>query len=151
MWIERNVGKATAIRPSVSAVIRDRGGHVLLGRRADSREWGLPGGNVEIGECVADAIRREVREETGLDVAVMRLVGVYSDPAWQVVRYPDGRVVHYVTTCFECRVTGGTLATSPETLELGYFDPAALPDDTVPQHRQRIADAVDGYGGPFIR
>ena len=105
---------------------------------------------MEIGEAVADAIRREVREETGLEVAVVRLVGVYSDPAWQVVRYPDGRVVHYVTTCFECRATGGTLATSPETLALGYFDPAALPEDTVPQHRLRIADAVRGYGGPFI-
>ncbi len=151
MRIERDVSKATAIRPSVSAVIRDRRGYVLLGRRADSREWGLPGGNVEIGESVADAIRREAREETGLDVAVMRLVGVYSDPAWQVVRYPDGRVVHYVNTCFECRVTGGDLATSPETLELAYFNPAALPEDTVPQHRQRIADAVDGYGGAFIR
>ena len=151
MWIERDVSKATAIRPSVSAVIRDRRGYVLLGRRADSREWGLPGGNVEIGEPVTDAIRREVGEETGLQVAVTRLVGVYSDPAWQVVRYPDGRVVHYVTTCFECRATGGVLTTSPETLELSFFDPAVLPEDTVPQHRQRIADAVDGYGGPFIR
>ncbi len=151
MWIERDISKATAIRPSVSAVIRDGRGHVLLGRRADSREWGLPGGNVEIGESVVDAIRREVREETGLEVAAVRLVGVYSDPAWQVVRYPDGRVVHYVTSLFECRATGGALATSPETLELGYFDPSALPDDTVPQHRMRIEDAVNGYGGPFFR
>ncbi len=151
MWIERDISKATAIRPSVSAVIRDGRGHVLLGRRADSREWGLPGGNVEIGESVADAIRREVREETGLEVTLVGLVGVYSDPAWQVVRYPDGRVVHYVTSLFECRATGGALATSPETLELGYFDPAALPEDTVPQHRMRIADAVNGYGGPFVR
>ncbi len=151
MWIERDISKATAIRPSVSAVIRDERGHVLLGRRADSREWGLPGGNVEIGEDVTRAIRREVREETGLEVTLMRLVGVYSDPAWQVVRYPDGRVVHYVTSLFECRVTGGALATSPETLDLAYFDPAALPEDTVPQHRMRIADAVTGYGGPFVR
>ena len=151
MWIERDISKATAIRPSVSAVMRDGRGHVLLGRRADSREWGLPSGNVEIGESVVDAIRREVREETGLEAAVVRLVGVYSDPAWQVVRYPDGRVVHYVTSLFECRATGGALATSPETLELGYFDPSALPEDTVPQHRMRIEDAVNGYGGPFFR
>lgn len=151
MWIERDIQKATAIRPSVSAVIRDAQGRVLLGRRADSREWGLPGGNVEIGESVTQAIQREVREETGLEVAVLRLVGVYSDPAWQVVRYADGRVVHYVTSCFECRATGGALATSPETLELGSFDPSALPEDTVPQHRMRIADAVKGSGGPFIR
>ena len=151
MWIERDISKVTAIRPSVSAVIRDGRGHVLLGRRADSREWGLPGGSVEIGESVAQAIRREVREETGLEVAVTRLVGVYSDPAWQVVRYPDGHVIHYVTSLFECRATTGVLATSPETLELGYFDPSTLPEDTVPQHRMRIADAVSGRGGPFIR
>ena len=151
MWIERDVSKATAIRPSVSAVVRDGRGRILLGRRADSGEWGLPGGNVEIGESVAEAIRREVREETGLEVDVVRLVGVYSDPAWQVVRYPDGRVVHYVTSLFECRAGGGALATSAETLELGYFDPLALPADMVPQHRMRIADAVNGQGGPFIR
>jgi len=150
MWLERDISKATAIRPSVSAVIRDRRGYVLLGRRADSGEWGLPAGNVEIGESVTDAIRREVREETGLEVAVMRLVGIYSDPAWQVVRYADGRVVHYVTSCFECRVTGGTMATSPETLEIAYHDPSALPEDMVPQHRLRIADAASSYGAPFI-
>lgn len=151
MRIERDISKATAIRPSVSAVIRNGEGHVLLGRRADSGEWGLPGGNVEIGESVVEALRREVHEETGLEVALVRLVGLYSDPAWQVVRYPDGRVVHYVNSCFECRATGGALATSPETLELGYFDAARLPEDTVPQHRARIADAVAACGGPFIR
>jgi ADP-ribose pyrophosphatase YjhB (NUDIX family) len=151
MWIERDITKATAIRPSVSAVIRDGRGRVLLGRRADNGQWGLPGGNVEIGESVTAAIVREAREETGLEVAVVRLVGVYSDPAWMVVRYPDGRVVHYVNTCFECRVTRGELATCSETTALAYFDPAALPEDTVPQHRLRIADAVSPSGGPFIR
>ncbi len=150
MWIERDISKAAAIRPSVSAVIRNGRGRVLLGRRADNGQWGLPGGNVEIGESVTEAILREVREETGLAVAVTRLVGVYSDPAWMVVRYPDGRVVHYVNTCFECRVTGGELATCSETTALEYFDPAVLPEDTVPQHRLRVADAVSSSGGPFI-
>ncbi len=65
----------------------------------------------------------------------MRLVGVYSDPELQVVRVPDGRVIHFINTCFECRIVGGQLQTCPETLELAYFEPAVLPPMLVHLHR----------------
>lgn len=142
MQIEPDVSKAKEIRPSVSAVILNERRELLLQRRSDNGQWGLPGGSVEIGESVTEAIRREVQEETGLLVEVVRLVGVYSNPKLQVVRYPDGRVVHFINTCFECRTLGGRLQTSPETLELAYFEPAALPPALVAPHRIRIADAL---------
>ena len=142
MLIEPDVSKAQQIRPSVSAVILNERHGVLLQRRSDNGQWGLPGGSVEIGESVTDAIRREVEEETGLLVEVVKLVGVYSDPKLQVVRYPDGRVVHFINTCFECRIVSGQLRTCPETLELAYFEPAALPQVLVPLHRIRITDAL---------
>ena len=107
MQIERDVSKATQIRPSVSAVILNERGELLLQRRSDNGQWGLPGGSVEIGESVMGATVREVWEETGLRVEVVRLIGVYSDPKLQVVRYPDGRVVHLINTCFEYRIVGG--------------------------------------------
>ena len=116
--LEPNYERALGIRPSVSAVIFDRRGRLLLQQRSDGGQWGLPGGSVEIGESVRDAVRREVQEETGLHVSVRRLVGVYSEPARQVVRYPDGNVWHYVNVCFECAVRGGVLATLDETLAL---------------------------------
>lgn len=149
--LEREPTRALGIRPTASAVIFDRRGRLLLQQRSDGGQWGLPGGSVEIGESVREAVQREVREETGLIVAVRRLVGVYSEPALQVVRYPDGNVWHYVSLCFECRVRGGTLRTCDETLALEYFSPRRLPPTLLANHRVRIRDASARRIAPFIR
>lgn len=149
--LERAWERARGVRPSVSAVIFDRRGRLLLQQRADGGQWGLPGGSVEVGESVRDAIRREVREETGLRVAVRRLVGVYSEPRWQVIRYPNGDVWHYVNVCFECALRGGRLAMCDETLALRYFAPGRLPRGLLANHRLRIRDACARRDAPFIR
>jgi len=73
--------------------------------------WAFPGGIVEYGETVENAAIREAKEETGLDVRIERLIGVYSDPK----RDPRG---HYVSVCFLCEPVGGTLKTSDETKEV---------------------------------
>ena len=149
--LEPNYERALGIRPSVSAVIFDRRRRLLLQQRSDGGQWGLPGGSVEIGESVRDAVRREVQEETGLIVSVRRLVGVYSEPARQVVRYPDGNVWHYITVCFECAVRGGALATSDETLALDYFPVRRLPLGLLSNHRIRVRDAGMRRVAPFVR
>jgi ADP-ribose pyrophosphatase YjhB (NUDIX family) len=148
---ETDVTRATQIRPGVAAVIHDGEGRILLQRRSDNGLWGLPGGSVEIGESVRDAILREVREETGLAVEVLRLVGVYSDPTIQIVRYPDGNVVHFISTLFACRILAGTLQTCDETLDLRFFDPTDLPEDLVPMHRIRIRDTTANTPAAFVR
>jgi 8-oxo-dGTP pyrophosphatase MutT (NUDIX family) len=149
--LEPDVERALGVRPAVSAVIRDRRGRLLLQQRSDGGQWGLPGGSVEIGESVRDALVREVREETGLAVAVGRLIGVYSAPDLQVVRYPDGNVWHYVSLCFECAVRGGTLTTCDETLALAWVPPGRLPPTLLPNHRIRIRDARARRRATFIR
>jgi len=144
----------TTIRLSVSAVVwsRSHGSALLLMQRSDNGNWGLPGGYVEIGESVTTAAAREVLEETGLRVELGRLVGVYSDPALQVVAYPDGRRVHVVNLCFEARPLGTSEPTTPEeTLATGYFEPDALPEPLVPIHAIRIRDALDGDRSTRIR
>ena len=143
--------QATAIRVSASAYVQDAEGKILLQRRSDNGRWGLPGGSVEIGETVAEAVMREVEEETGLRVEAGRLIGVYSDPGFQVVRYPDGNVVQYVSLFFECRIVDGTLRTCQESLELGFFNPADLPADVLVMHRIRIADALAGRPETVVR
>jgi len=148
---EPDYDKALGIRPSVSAVIFDRRGRLLLQQRSDGGQWGLPGGSVEIGESITAAAAREVLEETGLTVRVRRLIGVYSDPALQVVRYPDGNVWHYVSVCFECTVKGGELTTCDETLALDYFSLRRLPATLLPNHRIRIRDARARRAVAFIR
>ncbi len=76
--------------------------------------WAFPGGIVEYGETVENAAIREAKEETGLDIRIERLLGVYSDPK----RDPRG---HYVSVCFLCEPVGGTLKTSEETKEVKTF------------------------------
>ena len=149
--VERDVSRALAVRPSVSAIIFDRRGYLLLQQRTDGGQWGLPGGSVEIGESITAAVQREVNEETGLRVSTRRLIGVYSDPRLQVVRYPDGNVWHYVNVCFECAVRGGTLTTCDETLALRYFPPDRLPSPMYPNHRLRIRDARLRRAAAFVR
>jgi ADP-ribose pyrophosphatase YjhB (NUDIX family) len=140
-----------AVRVSASAAIFSERHQILLQQRSDGGQWGLPGGTVEIGECVRDTVVREVREETGLVVRPVRLVGVYSEPKLQVVRYPDGNVWHYVTLCFECRVVRGHLTTSDETLALAYFRVNQLPRKLLPHHRIRIRDAHARRTITFVR
>ena len=149
--IPEDASKATRLRAGVAAIIADARGRILLQRRSDNGRWGMPGGGLEIGESVAEAIVREVREETGLTVEIERLVGVYSDPKLQVVRYPGGDVVHYDSTVFACRIVAGTLQTCEETLDLRFFPPTELPDDLLPMHRIRIEDALARRSAAFVR
>jgi len=127
-------------RIGVFALIFDDEGRILLGHRRDVDWWNLPGGGMEVGETVDEALCREVREETGLDVEVGQLVGVYSKPQKQEV-----------VLAFRCRVIGGTLQPTEETRESRYFSPGALPTNTLPKHRQRVEDALLNSPGAIIR
>lgn len=148
------LGRTGTISLATSAVIlADEGGddgvRLLLTRRSDTGLWCLPGGVMEPGESVTEAIVREVHEETGLDVCVERLVGVYSDPDL-LATYADGVKQQPVVLCFECTVVRGSPRVSAETTEIGWFAPDALPE-IVEQHRQRIADALARSASAYIR
>lgn len=146
----------TTLRLSVSAVVwrGAAGGALLLMRRSDNGQWGLPGGYVERGESVAAAVAREVFEETGVRIRPGRLLGVYSDPQRQVIAYPDGARVQAVNLCFEARAEGRGEPTTPEeSLGVGWFAPDALPEPFVPIHRIRVEDALSPppEGGAHVR
>ena len=115
-------------------------GKVLLTQREDFEYWVLPGGGVEPGETVAQAARREAQEETGLEVELTRLVGLYYRPATP----PWGGHV----ALFAARPVGGELQPQPsEVANEAYFDAAAIPADHMPWMPRRIQDALDGVGG----
>ena len=138
-------------RVGADAVLFDDAGRILLQCRADFRKWGLPGGAIEVGETLAQAVLRELKEETGYDAEVVRLVGVYSNPSRTTVCYPSGDVVQYVSLTFECRIIGGTPRTNGESTEMRWFGADELPADMMDDHRQRARDAFAGRVAAFVR
>lgn len=134
-----------APRPSCHAVIRD-GGRVLLVKRGGPPfrgYWGLPGGAVELGETVATALVREVREETGLEVAA----GRFLDYVDAVSRDDAGRVrYHYVILFFCAELLGGSLAAASDAAEAVWFTPAQLAGLPLVPGAERIL-ALAGVAG----
>ena len=118
-----------------------RGDAILLARQNYGRQyWSLPGGVMEAGESVEQAAIREVKEETGLDIQLGRLVGVYSKPG------ENG-----LALTFEGRVTGGVLQADNEIAEVRYFPLANLPENIRQHLRQRVEDFQAGLPEALVR
>lgn len=142
--------KANSLVPAASVVVVNDQGLILLHRRTDNNQWALPGGTMEIGESITECARREVREETGLDVELLGIVGIYSDPH-HVFAYDDGEVRQEFSICFHARPLSGVLTVSDESHELRYFDARYI--DVLPMVesiRLRVTDYLR-YDKPAIR
>ncbi|MFI1257707.1 NUDIX hydrolase [Streptomyces netropsis] len=146
-----NAPVANSVVPSVTAVVRNERGHVLLIHKPDNGLWALPGGGHDVGESIADTVVREVREETGIAVVVGDIVGLYTDPQ-HVMAYDDGEVRQQFSICFRARPTGGTLRTSSESKEVRWVSPTDLEKlDIHPSMRLRIAHGLDeSRAAPYV-
>ncbi len=140
---ERRMDEINKWKLAVGVIVRNVRGDILLERRTDCGLWGLLGGRMDFGESARDTALREVREETGLQVSLERLVGVYSNPDRGLLSYPGGDIVHCVTIVFEASVGQETPACSEESLELRFFNPTELPRDTIPQAQQCLIDCLE--------
>lgn len=145
MFSRQIVTPKTEVRLGVGVVIWDREGRVLLERRSDCGWWGLVGGSLEVGESIQETALREAKEETGLDVRITGLIGVYSEPALRIVTYPDrADGVQLVDVVVEGIVNGGSLRCSEESLELRFFHRHELPETIVPPSQMPLDDAFVG-------
>ena len=145
------LGKEGKIRLGCSAAIFDEQGRILLTKRADNRQWCMPGGGMDSGESAAEACEREVWEETGLTVRVKRLVGVYSHPD-QLAVYADGNKAHIVALHFEVEVLSGEPGLSNETTDFGYFTLDEIETlEMFGRHKARIMDTLANQPEAFIR
>jgi ADP-ribose pyrophosphatase YjhB (NUDIX family) len=128
--------------PIAGCVVLHEDGIVLVRRGVEPRVgfWALPAGYVEADETVEDAARRETREECGLEVALLELLGVYSfvPPPPR----PSGIGLYYLA-----RATGGTLAPGDDATDAHIFPPAELPELAFSLHAQAIATWRKRYGG----
>ncbi len=134
---------ANSVVPSTTAVVTDSDGRILLIRRRDNNLWALPGGGMDLGESIEDTARREVREETGLDVEVTDLIGIYTNPH-HVMAYDDGEVRQQFSLCYTTRILGGELAIDDESTDIRWVKSAELAG--LPMHpsmRLRIEHYLD--------
>ncbi|QFU94073.1 NUDIX domain-containing protein [Amycolatopsis sp. YIM 10] len=147
-----NAPAANSVVPSVTVVIRDDAGRVLLIHKIDNDRWALPGGGHDAGERITDTAVREVREETGLDVEIVRLIGTYTDPR-HVMAYDDGEVRQQFSLCFEGRWTGGQpREDGTETKAVRWVEPSDLDGLNIhPSMRLRIDHGLDpSRTGPYL-
>lgn len=145
--LRRRVGHDLLLLPGVAAVIHDDVGRVLLVQRADDGLWGLPAGAVDPGECPAQAIVREVWEETGLRVRPERIIGVFGGAPMLRTTYPNGDQCEYTAIVFYCQHIDGTLAARDgEAVQFRYVAIDKLPDFGLRYPPEIFA----GGGGPAL-
>ncbi|GLW09620.1 putative MutT/NUDIX-like protein [Microtetraspora sp. NBRC 13810] len=134
----------------VSAVVVDDEGRILMQRRTDNGLWALPGGGMDLTESVPQAAVREVKEETGYDVEVTGMVGLYTD-ARHIIAYSDGEVRRQFNVCLTARVVGGALAVSDESTDVRWISPDEFEELSMHDtQRLRIGHFLDGTVSPYI-
>jgi ADP-ribose pyrophosphatase YjhB (NUDIX family) len=142
--------RANRVVPSVTAVIEDDAGRILLIHKTDNDLWALPGGGHDVGESIRDTVVREVKEETGFDVDVTGIVGTYTNPN-HVMAYDDGEVRQQFSICFSARLVGGERRTSSESKEVAWVEPDRIAElDMHPSMRLRIRHYLEHRDQPFI-
>jgi ADP-ribose pyrophosphatase YjhB (NUDIX family) len=134
-----------------AAALVEHDGALLLDRRVDPVGWALPAGSVEAQESVTDALRRELAEETRLQVESATLFGVFSDPS-RIVRYADGNTYRVITIAFLVDIVAAcTLRASAESAELRFVPKDELAAyDLIATHRPIIELYLSGATPPFI-
>ncbi len=106
--LRARVGTTLVLIPTVTALVFDDAGRVLLAQHASGEVWATPGGAIDPDEPPEDAVVREVFEETGLHVEPVALLGAFGGPEFRVT-YENGDEVAFVIAAYECRQIGGVL------------------------------------------
>lgn len=150
-FLRSKLGDALVVAAVAGAVVRDAEGRVLLQKRAGEGSWGLPGGWIAPGESAMSCAMRETLEETGWDVELTGLLGVYTAAETQTHTYPNGHRAQFISMVFEARALRRVGAADAETDALAFFAGDALPSPIHRPDRLPIADALSSAARPFLR
>lgn len=146
-WIRERVGHEPIFLNFATAFIFNETGQILLQKRGDKHAWGLPGGALELGESAEEAVRREVLEETGLQIHVDSLFGIYTR---YFDEYPNGDQAQPIAIFFLCSIVDGELSIdNDETLDLQFFEITDTPPLFNQQQRDAFADFLAKKHGVF--
>ncbi|MDE6124717.1 MAG: NUDIX hydrolase, partial [Eubacterium sp.] len=124
--IRKYIGHKPMLSAGVTVVVINDN-KILLNLRSDTGTWGIPGGSLELGECLDDAARRELKEETNLTAEQLKFLTVFSGQDFYF-KYPNGDELYSVIALYLAEhITGDLKITDGESFELKYFSKNSLP------------------------
>ena len=137
--LRKYVGHSPIMVTAVICIIYDKQKGFLLEKRADNGMWCLPGGAIELGETLDQALKREVKEETGLDIKNAKLIDVVASVH---MVYPNKDEVYYTDVLYETKDYFGELKHDEESTELKWFKPNEIPEEIIPTQIKYIKDFI---------
>ncbi|WP_328461704.1 NUDIX domain-containing protein [Actinoplanes sp. NBC_00393] len=145
--LRQHIGHAPLPLPSVTAIVLDDAGRVLLNQRSDDHRWSLLGGVLDPGEQPAAGAIREVYEETAVEIVVDRILAV---EASELRTMQNGDQVYWLEVCLACRAVGGEARVNDdESIDVAWFAPDAVPD-LGPRQKRYLELALDPTATPYF-
>jgi ADP-ribose pyrophosphatase YjhB (NUDIX family) len=132
---------------AVNAIIFTSPSCFILTRREDNNRWCLPGGIIEVGESVEEALKREVKEEIGVNCEIEKLVGIYSTNNIKETCITN---MSSIILAFRCNILEGIPNVSEEVAEIGLFTINNLPQDIIENQKIRIIHAINNSSKPYL-
>ena len=147
--LRSKIGHDCVILPGSAVIIRNESGRILMQQRKDPPgKWALPGGLMELGESAEETAKREIMEETGLELGDLTLLGVYSGKGY-LCQAANGDQWYVVTiTYIADSYEGAPRVNDDESISFEWIDPLCLPENTAKTHRIMIADYLSRFAHP---
>ncbi|KAB2371004.1 NUDIX hydrolase [Actinomadura montaniterrae] len=146
-----NAPKANSLVPAVNVVVENDKGEILMIRRTDNDNWALPGGAIDLGESVTQAAIRETKEETGIDVEITGLVGIYSDPKHVIHYTSNNEVRQEFSILLAGKPIAGHLRPSEESSEVTWMALNSIASLSMHRSmRSRVEDYITHPDQPLI-
>lgn len=144
------VGNEKVIMVVAGAFVFDKENRVLMQKRSDNGQWGLPGGFMDLGESVQETVRREVYEETGFKLKELELFGIYSGKQYDKT-FSNGDQVSLVQILFICKQYSGNLVeNNEESIQNKFCSLKELPENIFTEHKMFFDDLVSKKQLPII-
>lgn len=149
-YFQDDAPAANTLVPACGTLVVDGTGKILMQRRRDTGQWALPMGKMELGETPTACAIRETEEETGVQVEILSLVGIFSEPN-HIVAYTDGEVRQEFEITYLARPVTGEPISNDEASDVGWFTLEELHTmDVHPSMRRQLAAYTDGKM-PFLQ